>query len=88
MTASPKEMRAWLRANGVTVGDRGRLHPDAIRKYNRAHAKPIVTEPVVPAKPGKVTYTCGWCGTGDCYGCVGDNYCKCAIDGHKEKNGK
>ncbi|HEX7070740.1 MAG TPA: histone-like nucleoid-structuring protein Lsr2, partial [Rhodothermales bacterium] len=35
VTAS--EIRRWARQNGMQVGDRGRLHPDVIKAWNRAH---------------------------------------------------
>ncbi len=31
------EVRAWARAQGMHVGERGRLHPDIIDAWNRAH---------------------------------------------------
>lgn len=31
------EIRRWARRNGMQVGERGRLHPDIIRAWNRAH---------------------------------------------------
>jgi very-short-patch-repair endonuclease len=34
---STSEVREWARVNGLAVGQRGRLHPDLIAKWNRAH---------------------------------------------------
>ena len=36
-TPTSKEIREWARANGVTVGQRGPIHPDTLSAYNRAH---------------------------------------------------
>lgn len=32
-TVNAKEARAWAKANGIAVGERGRLHPDVIAGY-------------------------------------------------------
>jgi len=37
VTASPAAVRAWARANGYEVGDRGRLPATMIDAYRRAH---------------------------------------------------
>ncbi len=37
-TVDPAAVRAWARANGIEVGDRGRLHRDLIDAYNAAHS--------------------------------------------------
>jgi DNA polymerase-3 subunit epsilon len=37
VTASPAAVRAWARANGYEVGDRGRLPAEMIDAYRRAH---------------------------------------------------
>jgi very-short-patch-repair endonuclease len=34
---STAEVRAWARAHGLRVGERGRLHPEVIGAWNRAH---------------------------------------------------
>jgi hypothetical protein len=98
-----KTMRAWLRTNGFQVGDRGRLHPTMIRKYEAAHKVAPAPKPEAPrATKGLVDYICGWCGTGDCHGCRevtrnGVNaqhnnsdliWCRCALKGHKENNAR
>ncbi|PRZ08595.1 uncharacterized protein DUF559 [Isoptericola sp. CG 20/1183] len=35
----PSVIRQWARANGVAVGDRGRLSPEVRRAYDEAHAR-------------------------------------------------
>ncbi len=36
-TPSTREVRAWARANGIPVGDRGRLPPDVWDAWHAAH---------------------------------------------------
>ena len=37
LPASPAEIRAWAKANGVNVGIRGPINDEALTKYRRAH---------------------------------------------------
>ncbi len=32
------EIRAWARSRGLAVGDRGRIHPDVVAKYDAEHS--------------------------------------------------
>ncbi len=43
-TPSPREVRAWARGSGLTVADRGRLRPEIMRAWHRAHADPATEE--------------------------------------------
>lgn len=61
-------MRAWARSQGITVGERGRIHPDVKAAYAAAHGgtlpvkaapapkveKPKAAAPVVKAEPKPV----------------------------------
>ena len=38
MPASPAEIRAWARENGIEVGTRGRLSAAVIEAYTKAHS--------------------------------------------------
>jgi len=40
-SASPAEIRAWGRANGWQVGERGRLRPELIAAYQEAHGNVV-----------------------------------------------
>lgn len=35
--SSPADVRAWARENGMTVGERGKLPPEVIKEFNKAH---------------------------------------------------
>ena len=47
LPASPKAIRDWANANGITVGLRGPVHVDVIAAYKRAHAPKPADLPVV-----------------------------------------
>jgi hypothetical protein len=34
----PREIRAWARAQGIVIADRGRVSADVMRQYREAHA--------------------------------------------------
>jgi hypothetical protein len=40
-------VRAWLRQQGETVNDRGRIAADQMAKFDAAHASPAVSAPAV-----------------------------------------
>lgn len=40
-TFDPKAVRSWAKANGHTVGDRGRIRPEVIAAYTKAGGKPV-----------------------------------------------
>ena len=42
-TTNPAEVRAWARANGITVGKRGRLSADLVKQYRDAMWQAAVT---------------------------------------------
>lgn len=46
LPATPKEIRDWANANGITVGLRGPVHVDVIAAYKRAHKPAPVDVPV------------------------------------------
>lgn len=37
--ATAADVRAWARENDMEVGARGRIHPDVIEAFNKAHGK-------------------------------------------------
>ena len=50
-TASTATIRAWAQAEGLKVGDRGRLRPDVLEAYGAANGSSVkATKP--PAKAG------------------------------------
>ena len=62
-SASPADVREWARANGHTVGTRGRFAPDLIKAFNASHGLkyreaehvPTVEVTAKPEKGRKVT---------------------------------
>lgn len=45
---SSKEVRAWAKANGVRVGERGRIHPSVIDAFQRATGKVPTSQQSAP----------------------------------------
>ena len=46
------QLRAWARAQGMEVGDRGRLSPAVLEAYAAAHAAPDAAPDPAPPAPG------------------------------------
>ena len=55
MSSSSKEIRAWARAQGLAVGERGRLHPNVIAAYNTAHGEGSTYSTITIGEPGHGT---------------------------------
>jgi hypothetical protein len=46
-TVNAKDARAWAKANGIAVGERGRLHPDVLNAYAAATGTSTTVKPTV-----------------------------------------
>lgn len=44
------DIRTWARAEGLAVGDRGRLSPDLIDAYVKAHPRKEILPPALPRR--------------------------------------
>lgn len=74
--ATTSEIRAWARTQGLDVGERGRLHPDILSKYELYEAAqetgplaetypeedgPAAEQVVASAPKKRRPYVCGFC---------------------------
>jgi len=60
---NPKEVRAWAKANGHEVGDRGRLHGSLVTAFLASGGKPVgerATRPTPLDMPKVRTQTVAW----------------------------